>query len=86
MPSASPGVGYAWLAPRSELSDEAICRKALNGDPARYERWSATTEAYERQMEALQSSWHRASIEGLVEELGSSALTITDILRTWTER
>lgn len=37
-------------------------------------------------MEALQSSWHRASIEGLVEELGSSALTITDILRTWTER
>lgn len=85
-PSLSSDIGYVWLAPESELSDEAICRKALNGDPARYERWNATPEAYERQMEALRSSWHRAPIEGLVEALGSSAPTIAEIVREWVER
>ncbi|MGP5078237.1 hypothetical protein [Brachybacterium alimentarium] len=85
-PSISSDVGYVWLAPQAELSDDAICRKALNGDPARYERWNATPVAYERQMSALKSSWGRASIEGLVEALRPLAPMIADVIGKWVER
>lgn len=85
-PSISSKVSYVWLAPQAELPDEAICRKALNGDPARYERWNATLAAYERQMAALRSSWHRAPIEGLVEALGPSASSIADVIDEWVKR
>lgn len=80
---ACSGIGYVWLAPRDRLSDEAICKRALTGDPVRHEKLYATQEAYERQMDALERCWARAPLEGLIDAIRPSAPQVAKVIGQW---
>lgn len=77
---------YVWLAPERKLTDVAIEARALSNDPARLARLNATWPAYQRQVEALATMWHRAALEGLVEKLQPSAPGLARVVGDWANR
>ncbi|MDN5606407.1 MAG: hypothetical protein L0G59_13480 [Kocuria sp.] len=82
-PADHPELTYVWLAPKEKLSDVAIEARALSPDRDRLDRLNASEPAYERQVEALATRWHRATLEGLVEALRTEAPKIADIIGAW---
>ena len=85
-PLAHPHLSYVWLAPERKLTDVAIEARALSNDPARLARLNATWPAYQRQVEALATMWHRAALEGLVEKLQPSAPGLARVVGDWANR
>lgn len=84
-PGNHPELTYVWLAPRTKLTDAAIEAKGLSSDPDRLARMHATLAAYERQLVALATKWHRTALEGLVEELRTETPNLAGIISSWGE-
>lgn len=85
-PADHPDLAYVWLAPKRKLTDVAIEARALSSDPARLARLDATMPAYQRQVDALATQWHRAAVEDLVEALRPSAPSISRLIGEWAVR